>query len=105
MRAWMFAIVTVFLLGAAPASAAPTCVNRLGDTVRCATQGAMPVGWTPSPQVLWDRQLSAPPGPRISEILKVVFGIGLFLAMIALLPDFDSAKDWDRQENDSQDDD
>ena len=62
----------------------------------------MPVGWTPSSEILWARQLSRPPGPGLNEILKVIIGIGLLLAMIALLPDFDSAKGWDRQEGDDE---
>ncbi len=82
--------------------AAPTCQNQSGDTVRCGTQDAMPVGWTASPAQFAARQLSRPPGAGASEIVTVIAVIALFLAMIALLPDFDGSRgeDWDPQEGD-----
>jgi hypothetical protein len=107
MRRSLPGFAVIALLTAVPgASAAPTCVDRHGDTIRCATPGAMPVGWTPSPQILWERQLAAPQAPDTGEIVKVLLGIALFLAMIALMPEFDGSRaggGWDRQEDDEED--
>jgi hypothetical protein len=86
MRAWL--LILALLLAAPAAQAAPTCQDRNGDTIRCGTPGAMPVGWTPSPQQLWDRQLSRPPGPSKGDLLSAFCVVGLFLALIALLPEF-----------------
>ena len=107
MRRLLCGFIAVILLAAAPdAFAAPTCVDRNGDTVRCATPGAMPVGWKPSPHILWERQLAQANGPGADDIAKVLLGIALFLAMIALLPEFDGSRacgGWDRQEDDDED--
>jgi hypothetical protein len=81
-------LVTLALLFATPASAAPTCLDARGGTIKCGVLGAMPVGWKPSPQVLWERELSRIPGPTTMEVLAVFCGLGLFFALIALLPDF-----------------
>ena len=94
----------------APAEAAPTCQNQAGDTMRCGTKRhAMPVGWVPSPQLLWRRQISQPPGPARRDLAGRRFlGIGLLFALIALLPEFDGSPaggGWDRQENDQEDND
>jgi hypothetical protein len=104
MRALIIAIIAMHLLTNAPAAtAAPVCINKEGDATRCGAAGAMPVGWTLSPQQAWERQRSAPAGPSTSEILKVFIGLGLFFAMIALMPEFDGAPDgWDRQEDDDE---
>lgn len=40
------AVLFLALLGTTPVLAAPTCLNRAGDTVRCDRAGAMPIGWT-----------------------------------------------------------
>jgi hypothetical protein len=104
MRALIIAIIAINLLTNAPAAtAAPTCINREGDAMRCGAPGAMPVGWTLSPQQAWERQRSAPAGPSASELLKVFIGLGLFFLMIALMPEFDGAPGgWDRQEGDDE---
>ena len=83
------ALILVLLVTATPALAAPTCQDRGGETIRCGTPGAMPVGWKPSPEQLWDREISCPPGPGAGKLLGVFFGLGLLFALIALLPDFD----------------
>ena len=71
------------LMVAAPASAAPTCQDRVGQTVRCGTVNAMPVGWTAP---AWDRHFA--PADKSDELKAVVFLLLLF-ALIALLPDFE----------------
>ena len=109
MRASIIAfILSAILLGAPVAMAAPTCQDVKGDTLRCGTPGAMPVGWSPSPEALWDRKLALPQGPDTNEVLKALGGIALLLALIALLPRFDGSPaggGWDRQEGDKQGDD
>jgi hypothetical protein len=103
MRALVPALVA-FLLAASAAQAAPTCLNDNAETVRCATPGAMPLGWTPSPQRLMELQASRAPGPDANTVLEAFVVIALFLAAIALLPEFDGTRpgDWDRQEGDDK---
>ncbi len=75
------------------AAAAPTCQDRDGWTIRCGTPGAMPVGWTPSPQRLLERPRQH--DTKLGDVLKVFLGLGLFFAFIALLPEFDGSSDRD----------
>ena len=96
-------LVFAFLLLSAPAAfAAPTCEDKNGDTIRCNTPGAMPVGWTPAPAVLLAKRNAAP--DDTSKALEAAVIVTLFLAMIALLPEFDGTKssDWARQESDEE---
>lgn len=90
------------LMFALPASAAPTCVDINGDTIRCGASGAMPVGWTPTPQQLLKRHSSKLKNPGAEEVLGVVAIFILFLTFIALLPEFDGTQssDWGEQEGD-----
>jgi hypothetical protein len=90
------------IFGAAPVTAAPTCLDRNADTIRCGTRGAMPVGWKPTAQFLWDKEISRPAEQNLDRLAKVICGLALFFAMIALMPKFDGsrAQDWDRQEGD-----
>ena len=84
-----FSIVTLILLAARAAVAAPTCWNLGGETVRCEAAGALPVG---SPR---------PPGARPARAVRLsaaaLAGLGCTLAglfaLIALMPDFEG---WDR---------
>ena len=101
MRAVLLACL---LLAAVPAMAAPTCLTRNADTIRCGALGAMPVEWKPSAQLLCDKQISRPAEQHLDELAKVICGLALFFAMIALLPKFDGTKpeDWDRQEGDDE---
>ncbi len=94
--------LAILLLAAAPAAAAPTCLDRNGDTIRCGTKGAMPVGWKPTAQFLWDKEISKPAEQNLDLLAKVICGLALLFAMIALMPKFDGsrAQDWDRQEGD-----
>jgi hypothetical protein len=94
--------VSALLLVAPAARAAPTCQTRNGDTIRCATPGAMPVGWT-APDAFWPRRNPAP--QTDNAMWKAIGVVGLFLALIALMPEFDGTRvgDWDRQQDDRED--
>ena len=86
MRSLIFAAVTTAVLLSAPASfAAPTCQDKLGGTIRCGTPGAMPVGWT----LPADQRLPQVPEPSIDQLLKLACVLGVFFALMALLPDFE----------------
>ena len=103
MRLWIVAAGAAALLLTAPAArAAPTCDNRSGQTVRCGTPGAMPVGWAPSPAAVFDRP-PAPPDLSPAEAAALIYILGAFFALIALMPEFDGRRDsdWDEQEGDS----
>jgi len=98
-------------LAAPPALAAPTCQTQNGATIRCGTPGAMPVGWNLSPQQRLDRHVPGPDyptGPNYptgNEFLKLLCIMGVFFALMALLPEFDGqrAGAWGKQEGDDED--
>ena len=96
VQSWTIGVLAA-LLFASSAPAAPTCRDRAGETVRCGTAGAMPVGWTPAGgERLGGEGLS----PEVLAALIYVVG-GIF-AIIALMPRFDGR--WDRQESDDETD-
>ena len=96
-------VLTLALLIATPALAAPTCLTPKGDTIRCGSPGAMPVLWKPSPQVMWEREMEIkPPGPGKAQLLAVFGGLALFLALIALMPDFDGWQPDDSNKRDEE---
>lgn len=90
------------MLAAAPAKAAPTCLDRNADTIRCGAKGAMPVGWKPSAQFLWDKEISRPAEQNLDMLGKVICGLALFFAMIALMPGFDGSRDSDWHQGDDE---
>jgi hypothetical protein len=90
IAALVFLLIAPFAV-AAPVSAAPTCQDRVGNTVRCGTASAMPVGWTAP---VWDRNFV--PADKHEELKAVVFLLLLF-ALIALLPDFEQEQ-WDEKD-------
>ncbi len=100
MRFWI--LIWAMLLAGANAQAAPTCLDKSGGTIRCNTQGAMPVGWQPSPQTMAERSLPPNPGvngpPGVNGLLKIALGLAAIFALIALLPDFDG--DWEQRGKD-----
>ncbi len=104
MRHSMIAAATAVALLAAPAAlAAPTCDNRNGDTVKCGTPGAMPVGWAPSPAEALNHA-PTPPELNSAEAVALIYILGAFFALIALMPEFDGWRDgdWDEQEGDER---
>ena len=81
--------------------AAPTCQTRDGETIRCGVPGAMPVGWTlPYEERLEKERLHPPKYPSTRELLEIFCVMGLFFALLALMPDFEG--DWDKQEGDDK---
>ena len=101
MRALLIVLALLFVR---PAVAAPICFTRAGDIVHCEVKGAMPVGWRPTADAFAHQALEHPQ-PSTSQILKVVLGLMLFFALIALMPEFDGARDqdWDTQEKRDRD--
>jgi hypothetical protein len=101
------AILIMSMMGAllgAPAFAAPTCRDRSGATMKCGTEGAMPVGWALPPELVDSRIPGiADPEPRL--LAETVAVIVLLFSLIALLPEFDGRRgsDWGRQESDDED--
>lgn len=103
MRHSILAAATAALLLAASAvNAAPTCDNRNGETVKCGTPGAMPVGWVPSAADLVDRPSTPGLGP--AETVALIYILGAFFALLALMPEFDGWRDsdWDEQEGEKR---
>ncbi|THD63139.1 hypothetical protein [Phenylobacterium sp.] len=97
LRGLVFALA---IMAAPAALAAPSCLDRQGDTVRCGTRGAMPVGWTPGPDQARAHLAATDSGLDARQIVSLVCVIGGIFALFALLPDFDGA--WDRQEDDCE---
>jgi hypothetical protein len=93
------ALLAAVLLLAAPAVlAAPTCQDRHGLTIRCGTEGAMPVGWS----LPFEERTFESHSPTTGQLLHLLATLGLLFALIALLPEFDGRRgsDWGRQEDD-----
>ena len=92
------------LLIAPGALAAPTCQDENGVTSKCGTPGAMPLGWTLSPEQLLERHASRPKYPSTNELLELICVMGVFFGLMALMPEFDGsrARDWDEQEGDRE---
>jgi len=93
-------VCTLFLAAllycAGPAKAAPTCQDENGTTARCGTAGAMPPGWSLPPEEFHRRQLALQGTPDRDTLITLAGALVLFLAFLALLPEFDgrSDKDW-----------
>lgn len=101
MRRLVVALMAASLIAAPMAQAAPCCWDKAGNPIRCGAPGAMPVGWSPSPQQRLNRDLANPIGANVNQLLKAAYILGLFLAMIALMPEFDGtrAEDWDERDD------
>ena len=96
MRAPLLALVLLF---STRVLAAPICFTRAGDTVHCDAKDAMPIGWRLPPDEAARREMNQP-HPSSRDILETFGILVLFFAMIALMPEFDGARDqdWDAQE-------
>jgi hypothetical protein len=100
MRPLILALAAVTALASTPiACAAAVCQDTDGAPIRCHSRGAMPEGWTVTPQQLQDRQTFGPKEPSATQLFGVVCFIGGFFALVLLMPKFDS---WDRQEDDDE---
>jgi hypothetical protein len=94
----LFLLVVLFV---SPVHAAPTCQNLQGETMRCGTVGAMPVGW----RLHGARQ---PPTKAdeasLSKVLEAVCLLGVFFSLMALMPDFEGSgvSDWDAEEDETK---
>ena len=86
MRRLIFTAVATAVLFASPMSyAAPTCQDQYGATIRCGTPGAMPVGWT----LPADQRVAPAVEQNLDQLLKLACVLGVFFALMALLPDFE----------------
>jgi hypothetical protein len=101
-RALILAVLAAtMLLHSHAVLAAPTCQDRNGDTIRCGTQGAMPVGWTLPPEERLEKERLHPPiYPSTNTLLEIACALGVFFALLALMPDFEG--EWDKQEGDDK---
>jgi len=94
-------VVGITLVSTPAVFAAPTCQTRDGETIRCGTPGAMPVGWQlPLEERLEQERLHPPRYTSTQELLQIFGVMGLFFALLALMPDFEG--DWDKQEDDKR---
>src|SRR5215471_1495229 len=96
-RSILIAAAAVTLLSTG-ALAAPTCQNETGETVRCGTPGAMPVGWTLPAELRAGGRTVRPIEPY--RLLEVLIALGGFFALLALMPDFEG--DWDEEGRDGK---
>src|SRR5262249_31538461 len=64
MRPLTLAALAAAMFSAPQALAAPTCQTARGETIRCGTEGAMPVGWTLSA----GERLARPASPDFVEL-------------------------------------
>src|SRR5690242_5064164 len=83
-RFWSVALVGVaFMVSASTALAAPTCQNLSGETVRCGTAGAMPVGWTlPAQERQQNKSVVTP-----VQLMELISALGVLFALLAAMPD------------------
>jgi hypothetical protein len=87
--------VGLALWATGPATAAPTCLDHNGATIRCGAPGAMPVGWQPDgPTAAAPEETSAPGWAELAGLAAVLGGL---FTLLALMPEFDG---WDRRDED-----
>jgi hypothetical protein len=63
----------------------------------------MPVGWTVSPQQRLERQISTPAYPSLEKLLETICVVGVFFALLALMPDFAGSRAGDWGDEDDRD--
>ena len=103
LRTALLSLIAASIVGmASPASAAPTCEDQNGRSIRCGSSGAMPVGWTARLEPRLNRHASGPVEPTAIDLGGVAALIALLIVLIALMPDFDgwNPEDGDRQDGD-----
>ena len=102
MRPLTLVLAAVLMLSAPAAMAAPTCMTKDGDGIRCGSPGAMPVGWSITPQQRLRREQLNPTPPLANGLLGLVILIAGMFILVGLMPDFDGWRegDWDQQESD-----
>src|SRR5262249_42532053 len=95
---WSFLVVIALAaVVSAGAQAAPTCQDIAGETIRCGTPGAMPVGWTLPAELRVSRQASQ---MEPHQLLAMICVVGGLFALLALLPDFQG--EWDKESSDDE---
>lgn len=92
------------LLSAAPALAAPTCLDKAGQTVRCGTATALPVGEAPETDADLGRDAQADDDTQYSNLFGVACVVGGLFLLIGLMPDFDGWGPGERGDRDAAED-
>jgi hypothetical protein len=95
-------VFAIALLGAPAAFAGGAwCQNQSGDSVRCRSPGAMPIGWTSTAA---DHTRPPPAEPvRPGAVLGLIGAVGGLFALIALMPEFQNRRGgWDEQQVDAE---
>lgn len=100
MKTVLIGLFAAMALGAPAALAGPSCVDRNGEMIRCATPGAMPVGWDLPPGQRRDRLAARADDPGAAKLIGLICFLGGVFALIALLPDFEGR--WDSQATDDE---
>ncbi len=103
-RRIVIAVAAALIFAGSPAAGAPTCQNLKGETVKCGATGAMPVGWTLSERE-HPEQSEVPLAGSLSQWMQAVCVLGVFFALLAMMPDFDGSQpgEWDREEGENRD--
>jgi hypothetical protein len=104
-RRSVIALAALVIFAGPPAFAAPTCQNLEGETVKCGVPGAMPVGWTRQAQERWEQQPEMPVAGNLPQLMQTLCALGIFFALLALMPDFDGSHpgEWDSEEGELRD--
>ena len=90
---WIAAVLCALAVEAAPAAwCAPTCWSAAGETVRCGSPRALPVGARLSAAQEAERR-GRPAGADSRVLLGLAALLGGLVALFALLPDFQR---WER---------
>jgi hypothetical protein len=92
--AWLGAGLLTAALAPPTAAAAPTCWSRTGETVRCESPAALPVGAPLPPEAEQARQDDLPlPDPDV--LFAVICVLGSLFGLIFAAPPFDG--DWEER--------
>lgn len=96
--------VFVTLLATSAAPAAPSCVDRNGDPLRCGVRPAIALAWNLPAAQPRRNELPLLDESGWTNLAKALGIVGVLLVGIALLPEFDGSDDasWDKQEGDDE---